>query len=40
MLEPLDVTVGGHLYKVGRLDLFDSLNVSRLAAPHLADPFS
>ena len=35
MLEPLDVTVGGHLYKVGRLDLFDSLNVSRLAAPIL-----
>lgn len=35
MLEPLDVTVGGHRYKVGRLDLFDSLNVSRLAAPIL-----
>ena len=35
MLEPLKIEVGGHEYTLGRLDLFDSLNVSRLTAPIL-----
>ena len=35
MLENEKVTIGGNEYSLGRLDLFDSLNVSRLAAPIL-----
>ena len=35
MQETVKVNLGSHEYCIGRLDLFDSLNVSRLAAPVL-----
>ena len=35
MLEPKIITVGEHQYTLGRLDMFQALNVSRLAAPLL-----
>lgn len=35
MLEPKKVSVGGIEYLIGRLDLFDSMNLSRIAAPIL-----
>lgn len=35
MLEPKKVTVGGIEYMVGRLDLFEAMNLSRICAPIL-----
>lgn len=35
MMEPTKFTVGGHEYLIGRLDLFQSLNLSRLTGPIL-----
>lgn len=35
MLEPKKVTVGGIEYMIGRLDLFEAMNLSRICAPIL-----
>lgn len=35
MLEPKKVSCGGFEYLIGRLDLFESMNLSRIAAPIL-----
>ena len=35
MLEPKKVELGGRVYLIGRLDLFDAMNVSRLVSPIL-----
>lgn len=34
-IEPTKVMVGGHEFSIGRLDLFEALNVSRLVSPIL-----